>query len=237
MHDNVVPNGKWKFDKDVTTCFEDMLNRSIPQYDIMRDLVFNLGCDSIKEFKTKSILDVGCSNGLSLEPFVRNFGAYGRYRGIDVSEPMLEEAKERFKGFISCNLVQIDKCDLRNDFPRDIYNLVMSILTIQFTPIEYRQQIIQNIYDNLEDGGVFIMVEKVLGENHIINSMFVEMYLKMKSNNGYSDEQILRKKESLEGVLVPVTSKWNKELLNQAGFKTVDTFWRCLNFEGYIAIK
>lgn len=237
MKDNTLPDNKWEFNEDVTNCFDDMLSRSIPQYDVMRELVFDLGCDLVSQFKDKSILDIGCSNGLSLEPFVRKFGAYGRYCGIDVSEPMLEKAKERFQAFIHCNLVNIKNCDLRNDFPMDKYNLIMSVLTIQFTPIEYRQQIIQNIYDNLEVGGAFIMVEKVLGENHKMNKMFVDRYLKTKSENGYTDEQILRKKESLEGVLVPVTSKWNKELLHQAGFKTVDTFWRCLNFEGYIAIK
>lgn len=32
-----LPQGdKWEFDAGVTECFEDMLRRSIPQYDVMR---------------------------------------------------------------------------------------------------------------------------------------------------------------------------------------------------------
>jgi tRNA (cmo5U34)-methyltransferase len=42
---------------------------------------------------------------------------------------------------------------------------------------------------------------------------------------------------SLEGVLVPVTSDWNIDLLKQAGFRQIDVFWKWMNFVGYIAFK
>ena len=41
----------------------------------------------------------------------------------------------------------------------------------------------------------------------------------------------------LEGVLVPITAKWNEQLLGSAGFKKIDCFYRYLNFAGWIAIK
>ena len=59
----------------------------------------------------------------------------------------------------------------------------------------------------------------------------------MKKQNGYTEEQIERKRLSLEGVLVPVTSDWNIDLLKQAGFRQVDIFWKWMNFVGYIAFK
>ena len=34
--DNIMQNGKWKFNEEVSNCFEDMLERSIPQYETMR---------------------------------------------------------------------------------------------------------------------------------------------------------------------------------------------------------
>ena len=42
---------------------------------------------------------------------------------------------------------------------------------------------------------------------------------------------------SLEGVLVPVTAKWNEQLLRSAGFAEVDMFWRWMNFAGWVAVK
>jgi len=230
---------KWKFDEEVTDCFEDMLERSIPQYSVMRDAVFNLGCKVLDNhfLSGSTILEIGCSNGLSLEPFVHKYGVYHRYKGIDISEPMLEEAKKRFAGLIKTNIVQIDNHNITKGLPKDLYGLITSILTIQFTPIEYRQSIIQDVYDKMLTHGAFIMVEKVLGNCSEINEIMVDTYLEMKESKGYTREQIERKKLSLEGVLVPVTSNWNIDLLKQAGFKKIDVFWRWMNFEGYIAIK
>ena len=228
MKDNVVPKEKWEFDQNVTDCFDDMLKRSIPNYEMMRTLVEMI----IKYHNPKKsdvLVDLGCSNGINIEPFIDDLNCIG----VDISEPMLESARKKFNEKATILYHDITK-------NLDFFNnarFITSILTLQFTPIEYRQEIFSNIYNKLEPNGVFILVEKELGYNSAINKMFVDLYYKIKAKNGYSYDQINRKKKSLEGVLVPVTSEWNKELLCQAGFKKIDTFWRCLNFEGIVAIK
>ena len=173
-----------------------------------------------------------------IQTLLEKFDNVGNYVGCDISEPMLQKAKYRFLDRIINNQVKILNCDLRTNFPEGYYDVVTSILSIQFIPIEYRQHIIQTVYDRLSNkNGTFIMVEKVLGNTAKLNQLFVKNYYAMKLDNGYSEEQIERKRLSLEGVLVPVTNDWNIELLKQAGFKQVDVFWRWMNFVGYIAIK
>jgi tRNA (cmo5U34)-methyltransferase len=235
--DNIIQTSKWEFDESVTECFDDMLERSIPQYNVMRDAVYNIGVKILDKSLNKSMLDIGCSDGINLKRFVNKYGAHARFRGVDISDPMLQKARKRYENLIELGIVNIDCMDLRNNFPRDIYTLITSILTIQFIPIEYRQRIIQNIYENIKISGAFIMVEKVLGNCSELNEIMVDEYLKLKEEKGYSKDQIERKRLSLEGVLVPVTSNWNIDLLKQAGFKKIDVFWRWMNFEGYIAIK
>ena len=44
-----------------------------------------------------------------------------------------------------------------------------------------------------------------------------------------------RKRLSLQGVLVPLTAKWNEDALARAGFRSVEPIWRCLNFAAWIA--
>lgn len=242
IKDSVMPDGKWEFDEKVTDCFEDMLSRSIPQYDLMRESSANLVYDVIKNSKCKketfNILDIGCSDGLMIKKLMNKFNGEGYYTGVDISEPMLKKAKYRFLDDIINRKVKIENCDLRTDYPSGIYDAVTSILSVQFTPIEYRQHIIQNIYNSLSPtNGCFIMVEKVLGNTDGINKLFVKNYYDMKKQNGYTEEQIERKRLSLEGVLVPVTSDWNVDLLKQAGFRQIDVFWKWMNFVGYIAFK
>jgi tRNA (cmo5U34)-methyltransferase len=239
--DNVVPKEKWEFDENVADCFENMLERSIPQYDVMRDSVANLAYSMVYNDirkETFSVLDIGCSDGLMIQKLRDVFDGFGHYTGIDISEPMLKKAKYRFLDDIIANNVTIDECDLRTSFPSGYFDIITSVLSIQFTPIEYRQHIIQNIYNHLSGkNSCFIMVEKVLGNSDRLNKVFVDNYYGMKRKNGYTQEQIDRKRLSLEGVLVPVTNDWNIELLKQAGFKEIDVFWRWMNFVGYIAIK
>ena len=62
-------------------------------------------------------------------------------------------------------------------------------------------------------------------------------WLRGKREQGYSAEEIERKRLSLERVLVPMTAKWNEELLRDAGFRQVDCFWRWMNFAGWFAVK
>lgn len=233
--DETMPEGKWAFDASVTDAFEDMLERSIPQYAAMRAAVFGLGSALVRD-KT-DVVDLGCSRGSALAPFVDKFGAYNRFVGVEVSAPMLDAARDRFKGYIQSGVVQIRSLDLRTAYPPVSASLTLAVFTLQFVPIEHRQRVVQDVYDHTLPGGGFVLVEKVLGETARIDRLFVDRYYTLKADHGYSQEAIDRKRLSLEGVLVPVTARWNEELLRQAGFRQVDCFWRWCNFAGWIAVK
>ena len=230
MKDNVIPEAKWEFDENVTECFDDMLSRSIPDYDMMRKLVTEIGTHFIK--LNTAVMDIGCSNGNAIAPFFQKYALDNTFYMLDTSEPMIQKCKERFG-----NVENICLWDITKGLPQCNASLILSILTLQFTPIEYRQAIVQNVYNTLNKGGAFILVEKVLGNTCDIDSLSVEKYYKMKSDNLYTQEQIQKKRKSLEGVLVPITAKWNEDLLKEAGFKQIDCFWRSLNFAGWVAIK
>lgn len=231
MQDKVMKDGKWDFDEDVAKCFDNMLERSIPDYQNMRELVFRIGSNFVKA--DTAIMDIGCSNGISAEPFILRYDDNEIYL-LDVSEPMLQICRKKYERNTN---VKIFNHDLRQGVINIDCSLIMSILTLQFTPIEYRQKIIDSVYKDLTNGGAFIMVEKVLGNTYSLDNVFVENYYQKKKDNHYTNEQIKNKRKSLEGVLVPITSNWNIELLKNAGFKEIDCFWRYLNFAGYIAIK
>lgn len=235
MEDKTQPKGKWTFNGDVTEAFDDMLERSIPQYEVMRQSCIDIARKFVQ--MNTDIVDLGCSRGEAIAELVKAFGAYNRFIGIEVSKPMLEASRKRFEGWISNGIVDIREFDLRGGYPAVRASVTLAVLTIQFTPIEYRLRILRDIYNSTIEGGAFILVEKVLGNSADIDALLVDLYYKMKIEKGYTQDDIDRKKLSLEGALVPVTAKWNEEMLRMSGWSQVDCFWRWMNFGGWVAIK
>ena len=233
MKDIIVAKNKWVFNEEVTSCFDDMLSRSIPDYNTMRDLVLRLSIPFLKD-KEFDLLDVGSSNGIEIEMFINKYGNKGTYTGIDNSKPMVESSINRLKKYDS--KVNIIYDDIFN-ITLSKYDIVTCVLTMQFIDKEKRELLLNKMYNSLKDNGVLIVVEKVINTDKIYDDLFIDTYYDIKEENGYTKEQIMAKKKSLEGVLVPNTHEDNINLLRNTGFTHIETFWRCINFEGYIAIK
>lgn len=239
--DNInVSSENWEFDEDVAEVFTDMLERSISDYHTMRKLVDQVAEHFIKP--NTRFVDLGCANGLSAEGIIAN-----HYKDVisylsDVSEPMLAKCRERYKKQIEEGFVHVTRLDLtKHPIGYGCFSngcsVILSCLTLQFIPVEYRQGIIESVYSSLDKGGAFILVEKVLGNSSEIGSIFTSIYYNMKRENQYTEEQIASKRKSLEGVLCPLTEEMNISMLKMAGFRKIDTFWKHLNFCGIIAIK
>lgn len=235
VRDETIPGAKWEFDESVTDAFDDMLSRSIPQYEVMRKACFSLACQYAQ--RKTDIVDLGCSRGEAMAALVDKFGVNNHFVGIEVSEAMLQASRERFAGMIRAGVVDIRNLDLRKEYPPVAASVTLCVLSLQFTPIEHRLRIMQDIYDNTILGGALILVEKVIGASAQIDRFMVDTYYKLKAENGYSQDQIERKRLSLEGVLVPMTARWNEEMMQMVGFRQVDCFWRWMNFAGWIAVK
>jgi tRNA (cmo5U34)-methyltransferase len=233
--DRVAPTGRWTFDAEVTACFDDMLARSIPDLAGMRADTFAVA-RSFVQHRTE-IVDLGCSRGEALEPFVRQFGAFNHYTGVECSPAMLTASRERFAGLIDRRVVEIRDEDLRLGYPPVKASVTLCVLTLQFTPIEHRQRILADIYRSTVPGGCLLLVEKVLGSTAAADAALVGLHHAAKRAAGYSADDVARKRLALEGVLVPLTAAWDEELLRSAGFASVDCYWRRLNFAGWLAVR
>jgi tRNA (cmo5U34)-methyltransferase len=237
LEKNLADGQKWEFDGEVANAFDDMLERSIPNFRAMRTLVSRLGRRFLID--GADVVDLGASTGEGILSLLGGFPP-NQYETqhvfalIEKSPAMLAVLREKFS--FMRNVLVLD-WDLRTEYPKAKACLTMSILTLQFVPIEYRQRVLRKVFETTVPGGAFIIVEKVLGSSAELDELFVTEHHGMKAAAGYSDEEIRRKRLSLEGVLVPVTAEFNEDLLRKAGFSEVECFWRCLNFAGWLAIK
>lgn len=231
MRDNVSPGEKWEFNEDVAACFANMLERSIPDYKSMRALTYKIGEQFIQP--DTLIVDVGCSTGLAVEPFVEKYRDQNDFLLIDNAPAMVEACRRRFHKEPG---VTVEDGNLWEHLPlQEPASLVLSVLSLQFMPTSYRQQMIFDIHKGLAPGGALILVEKIVSED--MDDLMVQMYYEMKRENGYTQTQIMEKRRSLENVLSPLKASWNVDMLRTAGFQRIDMFWRCLNFCGWIAVK
>jgi len=115
--------------------------------------------------------------------------------------------------------------------------MVIMCLTLQFIRPLYRERIVEEIYRCLNPQGCFILVEKVLGEDSLLNRLFIKYYYEMKKRHHYSELEISQKREALENVLIPYKLMENRELLTKCGFRYVDVFFKWYNFSGMVAVK
>lgn len=238
------PPSAWSFDQSVTDQFNEMLERSIPQHGVMRRLTYEIGSAFVE--RGTDVLDLGCSRGAAIAPFVGQYGAQLRYVLCEPSESMRRAARERFVGYLErphdphFRLMTLTDTDIEREFPPSVTgetSLVLCVLTLQFTRIEARAPILRRAYERLRPGGALMLVEKTRCASPTLDALMVRRYHDFKYANGYSREEIARKAAALEGVMTPLSEEQNELLLKDAGFVSVECYWRWLNFAAWVAVK
>jgi tRNA (cmo5U34)-methyltransferase len=227
-----LPDGPWVFDEEVARVFDDMLRRSIPDYEAMRRVVLEVGRSFVQP--GTDVVDLGCSRGDGLAPFV---GPSVRCVGVEVSPPMLAVARQRFARELDSGLVELHARDLRDDYPDVRASLTLLTLTLQFIPPEERLAILTAAREHTVEGGGLVLVEKVAGGSPWLDGLLRRLHEHRKLEAGYTREEVDRKRMSLAGVLVPIGAEENERLLRQAGFAEVECVWRSLNFAAWIAVS
>ena len=231
------PNRKvadFTFGQETAAVFEDMLDRSVPGYREIQRMIVELAGDFGVE--GTNVYDLGCSTGTTirnLDTIPQQF----RFVGVDSSEAMLAKAEEAFKATPLAHPYSLVCRNLNEGIQVEEASVVVMSLTLQFVRPLYRERALRSIVDGLHHDGCLILVEKVVGEDSLLNRLFIEHYHAFKQRNGYSEIEIAKKREALENVLLPYRLNENVELLRHCGFRAVDVFFKWYNFAGLLAIK
>ncbi|MEP7243415.1 MAG: carboxy-S-adenosyl-L-methionine synthase CmoA [Gammaproteobacteria bacterium] len=226
------------FDKKVAQVFDDMVSRSVPFYDELQTMLADLALQFVPS-QDGAVCDLGCSTGTTIDLILSNPScpptthAYG----IDNAPAMLDQAKEKLEAHVRARRVTLTTADLDSDLKLPEVNVVLMNWTLQFVRPIHREGLLRRIYTSLRPGGALLLAEKVLVEDSLLNRLYIELYYRYKSKQGYTAEEIQRKRESLENVLVPYRVDENVELLKRCGFSTVDTCFRWLNWAAFVAIR
>ena len=226
------------FDTKVAQVFDDMVGRSVPFYSELQHMLADLTLQFIPSHDGR-ICDLGCSTGTTIDFILSNPScpATTHAFGVDNAPAMLEEARQKLATHLDARRVTLITADLDGDLQLPAVNVVLMNWTLQFVRPLQREGLLRRIYTSLRPGGALLMAEKVLVEDSMLNRMYIELYYRYKAKQGYTVEEIQRKRESLENVLIPYRVEENVELLQRCGFDTVDTCFRWFNWAAFVALK
>jgi len=181
--------------------------------------------------------DLGCSTGTTMLMLDRQVPKDVRFVGVDNSEEMLKRCRAKLAEHGFNRPHELLCADLNQGVRIENASMVAMVLTLQFIRPLYRDRLIETVLKGLNENGCLILVEKVLGEDSLINRLFIKYYYDLKKSHGYSELEIAQKREALENVLVPYKLMENREMLLRAGFRYCDVFFKWYNFSALVAVK
>jgi tRNA (cmo5U34)-methyltransferase len=208
-----APRGSdFKFDADVAAVFDNMISRSVPFYAEQQRMIVEV----VKRYwrPGSAIYDLGCATGTTLISLGRELDGSGRLVGYDNSDAMLQQAQGAVAAEGLGHCVELRLGDLERDAQTlrlDNAGVVLMCWTLQFVRPLQREALLSHIHESLADGGLLVVTEKVLSNARDLDPDFIDFYYAFKTQTGYSQTEIHRKRTALENVLVPYRIDENKE--------------------------
>ena len=106
-----------------------------------------------------------------------------KFVGIDDSAPMLEKCKTKLEERGMTRPYSLEVADLNSGHVamKDA-SVVILCLTLQFVRPIAREKLLRSIHEQLQPGGVLIVIEKILAEETDFNRDFIKYYYNMKND-------------------------------------------------------
>ncbi len=223
---------QFEFDAEVAAVFDDMLQRSVPFYKESQKITEFF---VLKKLQHGGLMyDLGCSTASLLLNIHRKLEVDASLVGLDNSEAMLEQAKRKCEAY-GAN-IEVKFADIL-EYEYDKADVFVSNYTLQFIRPLVREELVKKISASLKEEGVFLFSEKVISHHCKLNKELIECYYEFKKEQGYSEYEIMQKREALENVLVPYSEEENIKMALNCGFSHCEVVFRWANFATFIAIK
>ena len=223
------------FDEKVVSVFDDMIQRSVPGYATIIAMTRIIA----QQYAAagSNCYDLGCSLGASTLAMRHGIATDGcRITAVDNSPAMVEKCRriiDADPGEVPVEVIESDILDV------EIENASIAVMnfTLQFLSPKRRDEMIQKIFDGMNEGGVMVLSEKIAYQDNDEDNFHISMYHNFKKLHGYSDMEVSQKRKSLENVLIPDTLQTHQKRLAAAGFKKSYVWFKCFNFVSLAAFK
>ena len=203
---------RWTFDADVARHFDDIARQNIPNYTTVIARCVELAKDVFANRPEARILEVGSARGRMLSCLID--AGFKNVFGVESSPHMIDVSAHK------------ERVTQSSTFPSALgaFDLVLANWTLHFVP--ERAAYIDAIFKGLNSGGWFVLSERMRGSPESYRH-----YHDFKRKQGMTEQEIIDKEASLQGVLEPRPLGWYLETLAKTGFvdvEVIDAAW-CFN--------
>ena len=181
-----------------------------------------------------NVLDLGAGTGLLSERVAKRF-PNANLTLMDLSEPMLEEAKKRLSKLDIPQKYIIGDYSQREQI-KDQYDLILSALSIHHLEEADKERLFQNLYLHLNPKGLFINADQVLGENEEIDQSYKTNWVKRVTENGITAKELLVAQERMKEDKLSTLST-QLTFLKNCGFSQVNCWYKNYSFVVYSGLK
>ena len=203
----------------VIFCFDDL-------YGTLLDLVpFSAG-------DRFAFLDLGAGTGLVSE-LIRARFRHAEAHLLDISAPMLAQARRRFEGQskVSYDVRDYAVAELPGPFP-----LVVSAMSIHHLADEQKQALMHRIFATLEPGGAFLHAELCRGVTAATEQRYQQHWRQHLEASGLDPAELARIRQRM-ACDRPAPLEAQLGWMREAGFTDVDCFFKHYNFAVYAGTK
>lgn len=212
-----------------------MISRSVPGYELIVPMIGLLARRYAQA--GSNIYDLGCSLGATTLAMRRAIKSEStRIIAIDNSKAMIEECRIHLAEDDGTIPVELREEDIEQTIFQNASVVAMNF-TLQFIQRGQRLELLRRIANGMNPGGILVLSEKVDFGNPDSSRDQANWHLDFKRAKGYSDLEIARKRTALENVLLTETFERHEERLIKAGFKRVERWFQCFNFQSFVALK
>ena len=226
--DPSTPVTDFRFDARVADVFPDMISRSVPGYALLLDVAAHLSATALQP--GDRIYDLGCSLGAGsaalLAALPDRFDC--SVIAVDAAPAMLDRARRTLTDprvrFVEADITRLALKPAR---------LVTLHYVLQFVARDARTPLLTRIHEALLPGGSAVVSEKIRYDDPAAQARYDEAHLAFKRANGYSELEIAGKRTALERVMQIDTEAEHRQRFHDAGFRSVEVFFRCLNWVSF----
>mgnify|MGYP003575935583 CR=1 FL=1 len=182
--------------------------------------------------KAQTILDLGAGTGL-FSYFIYLIRPELNYTLTDLSPEMLDAARERFKGLKNFRFQELNFA--AESLPGK-YDLIISALSIHHLEDADKKKLYKNIYNSLNDGGLFINADQVLGRSKGFDDFYKDNWKESVMDSGL---EVTAVESAFERIKLDKFASLESQLnmLSEAGVDDIDCIYKNQNFAVFAGAK